>query len=82
MSIVLIVLGLAWAGVGGAHLVRLSAMTGVNAPSDGMAAFGSFLDVWLFIVPGLIAAGVGVFLYVRARRMDGGQNSQRRGTTR
>ena len=45
MGVVLVVSGLCWAMVGVAHLVRLSRMTGASAPSDGMAAFGSFLDV-------------------------------------
>ena len=36
-GVLLVVLGLCWAMVGVAHLVRLSQMTGANAPSDGMA---------------------------------------------
>jgi len=68
VGIVLVVLGLCWAMIGAGHLFRLSQMTGVNAPSDGMAAFGSLLDVALFIIPGVIMALVGVVLYRRAKR--------------
>ncbi len=68
MGIVLILFGLAWAGVGGSHMIRLAAMTGANAPSDGMAAGGLFLDVWMFIGPGLIIAAIGVFLFLRSKR--------------
>ena len=74
MGVVLVVLGLCWAMVGVAHLVRLSQMTGANAPSDGMAAFGSFLDVAAFIIPGILLAFLGLFLHWRAKR------AQRRAT--
>jgi hypothetical protein len=60
--------------VGVAHLVRLSHMTGANAPSDGMAAFGSLLDVSAFIIPGVLLAFLGLVLHWRAKR------AQRRAT--
>ena len=68
IGVVLIVLGLCWASVGAAHLVRLSQMTGPNAPSDGMAAFGSLLDIVVFIIPGVMVAIIGVVLRWRAKR--------------
>ena len=68
MGVVLVVLGLCWAMVGVAHLVRLSHMTGADAPSDGMAAFGSFLDVAAFIIPGVLLALLGLLLRWRAKR--------------
>ena len=74
MGVVLVVSGLCWAMVGVAHLVRLSRMTGANAPSDGMAAFGSFLDVAAFIIPGVLLAFLGLVLHWRAKR------AQRRAT--
>ena len=68
-ALCLFVLGLCWAMVGvAAHLVRLSQMTGANAPSDGMAAFGSLLDVAAFIIPGLLLALLGLVVRWRARR--------------
>jgi hypothetical protein len=60
--------------VGVGQLVRLSQMTGANAPSDGMAAFGSFLDVAAFIIPGVLLAFLGLVLHWRAKR------AQRRAT--
>lgn len=74
MGVVLVVLGLCWAMVGVGQLVRLSQMTGANAPSDGMAAFGSFLDVAAFIIPGVLLAFLGLVLHWRAKR------AQRRAT--
>ena len=74
VGVVLVVSGLCWAMVGVAHLVRLSRMTGANAPSDGMAAFGSFLDVAAFIIPGVLLAFLGLVLHWRAKR------AQRRAT--
>ena len=68
MGVVLFVIGLCWAMVGVAHLVRLSQMTGANAPSDGMAAFGSLLDVAAFIIPGVLLALLGLVLRWRAKR--------------
>ena len=68
MGVVLVVAGLCWAMVGVAHLIRLSQMTGANAPSDGMAAFGSFLDVAAFIIPGVLLALLGLVLRWRAKR--------------
>ena len=68
MGVALVVLGFCWAMIGVGHLVRLSQMTGANAPSDGMAAFGSLLDVALFIIPGVIVALVGAMLRWRAKR--------------
>jgi len=68
VGVVLVVLGVCWAMIGVGHLIRLSQMTGVNAPSDGMPAFGSLLDVAFFIIPGAIMALIGVVLYWRARR--------------
>jgi hypothetical protein len=68
MGIVLVICGLGWALIGGAHLIRLSTLTGANAPSDGMAAFGQLLDVVVFIGPGLILAVVGAMVWRRAKR--------------
>ena len=68
MGVVLVVIGLCWAMVGVAHHVRLSQMTGANAPSDGMAAFGSLLDVAAFIIPGVLLAFLGLVVRWRARR--------------
>ena len=68
MGIVLIVGGLGWALVGGAHLIGMTVLTGGTAPSDGMAAFGLLLDVAVFIIPGLIIAGIGKVLRRRAKR--------------
>jgi hypothetical protein len=68
VGVVLVVIGLCWAMVGVAHLVRLSQMTGANAPSDGMAAFGSLLDVAAFIIPGVLLAFLGLVVRWRARR--------------
>ena len=72
MGIVLVIVGLGWALIGVSHLIRLSALTGANAPSDGMAAFGQLLDVVVFIVPGLILAVIGVVVRRRARRAKDG----------
>ena len=49
-------------------------MTGANAPSDGMAAFGSLLDVAAFIIPGVLLAFLGLVFHWRAKR------AQRRAT--
>ncbi len=68
MGTVLAICGLGWALIGAAHLVRISLLTGANAPSDGMAAFGLLLDVVVFIIPGLILAVIGAVLRHRARR--------------
>ena len=68
MGVALVVVGVCWAMVGVAHLIRLSQMTGANAPSDGMAAFGSFLDVAAFIIPGVLLALLGLVLRWRAKR--------------
>jgi len=43
-------------------------MTGPNAPSDGMAAFGSLLDVVVFIIPGVIVALTASIRRWRAKR--------------
>jgi hypothetical protein len=68
MGTVLVICGMGWAAIGTAHLIKISLLTGANAPSDGMAAFGLLIDVVVFIVPGLIAAVIGLVLRRRARR--------------
>jgi len=72
MGNMLLIGGLGWALIGAAHLIRLSTLTGANAPSDGMAAFGQLLAVVVFIVPGLIGAVGGVVLRRRGKRAKDG----------
>ena len=60
------VLGLGWAALGVVSLISMSRR--LQDDQGGMAAFGLLLNYVIFIVPGLIVAGLAALVIWRRRR--------------
>lgn len=63
MGVLLIVVGIAWALLGAGNIfAMLNGLAETNAEPGGVESIGFVVNVLLFVLPGLVLAGIGEFL--------------------